>query len=124
MKELRSWKLLGSDIDGAEIEKIGVRVVAVDFEDFGDESAARPSFDVDDHVERIGDVGLNRANAKVRPDTTIATSESPRAMVLVNACCSTLTAFSQGELPVCANAGAARHKATSEERATRVERSQ
>src|SRR5438128_3924123 len=61
MKELRSWKLLGSDIDGAEIEKIGVRVVAVDFEDFGDESAARPSFDVDDHVERIGDVGLNRA---------------------------------------------------------------
>jgi predicted dithiol-disulfide oxidoreductase (DUF899 family) len=29
-------------------------------------------------------------NAKVRPATTIATSESPRAIVLVNACCRTL----------------------------------
>ena len=37
--------------------------------------------------------------AKVSPATTIATSERPRAMVLVNACCKTLTAFSQGELP-------------------------
>ena len=38
----------------------------------------------------------------------MATSESPRAMVLVNAVMSTLTAFSQGELPCCAKAGAAR----------------
>jgi len=35
--------------------------------------------------------------AKVRLDTTIATKERPRAIVLVNACCRTLTAFSQGE---------------------------
>src|SRR6202034_4698111 len=47
--------------------------------------------------------------AKVNPATTIATSERPRAMVLVKAVSRTLTAFSQGELPVaCANAGAAR----------------
>src|SRR5579871_2000858 len=46
--------------------------------------------------------------AKVRPDTTIATRDNPRAMVLVNAVSKTLTAFSQGELPVWANAGAAR----------------
>jgi len=91
--------LLRSYIDGAEIEKIGIRVVTVDFEDFGDESAARPSFDVDDDVERVADVCFNRANAKVRPDTTIATKERPRAIVLVNACCRTLTAFSQGEAP-------------------------
>src|ERR1700722_185964 len=45
--------------------------------------------------------------AKVRPDTTIATSESPRAMVLVNAVWSTLTAFSHGEVPVWAKTGAA-----------------
>src|SRR5690242_11917389 len=46
--------------------------------------------------------------AKVRPDTTMATRESPRAIVLVNACCKTFTAFSHGELPVvCAKAGAA-----------------
>jgi hypothetical protein len=43
--------LLGSDIDRVEIEEIGVRIVAVDFEDLGDESAAWPSFDVDDYVE-------------------------------------------------------------------------
>src|SRR6266568_3043918 len=50
--------------------------------------------------------------AKVRPATTMATSERPRAMVLVKACCSTLTAFSHGEVPVWPKAGAARNKAT------------
>src|ERR1700730_12004704 len=45
--------------------------------------------------------------AKVSPETTIATSESPRAMVLVKASWSTFTAFSQGEFPW-AKAGAAR----------------
>src|SRR5438132_4029984 len=50
--------------------------------------------------------------AKVRPDTTIATNERPRAIVLVNACWRTLTAFSQGEAPW-AKAGAdhSRHRA-------------
>src|SRR2546429_8014112 len=43
--------------------------------------------------------------AKVRPETTIATRDNPRAMVLVKACCRTLTAFSQGEF-AWANAGA------------------
>src|ERR1700733_16323607 len=38
-------------------------------------------------------------NANVSPETTIATSESPRAIVLVKAVISTLTAFSHGELP-------------------------
>ena len=45
--------------------------------------------------------------ANVRPDTTMATSDNPRAMVLVNACCRTPTAFSQGEVPVCAKRGTA-----------------
>src|SRR5580704_9957535 len=62
--------------------------------------------------------------AKVSPATTIATSERPRAMVLVKAVSKTLTAFSQGELPPCANAGAARNRATVEARNERVERSQ
>src|ERR1700723_1754594 len=57
--------------------------------------------------------------AKVRPATTIATSERPRAMVLVNAVIKTLTAFSQGEAP-CANAGAA--KSSVKLKATRGER--
>src|SRR5580704_8088738 len=61
--------------------------------------------------------------AKVSRVTTIATSERPRAMVLVKAVSKTLTAFSQGELPPCANTGAARNRATVEARTARVERS-
>lgn len=37
--------------------------------------------------------------AKVKPATTMDTSERPRAIVVVNACINTLTAFSQGEPP-------------------------
>src|SRR6185437_5804609 len=37
--------------------------------------------------------------AKVKPATTMETSERPRAMVVVNACIKTLTAFSHGEPP-------------------------
>src|SRR5216684_8928594 len=44
--------------------------------------------------------------AKVRPATTMATSERPRAIVLVKAVIKTLTAFSHGEVPVWAKAGA------------------
>ena len=61
MKKSHSYELLRGDIDGAEIEEIGIRVVTVDFEDFGDESAARPSFDVDDDVQRVTDVCFNGA---------------------------------------------------------------
>ncbi len=58
---------LGSDVDGAEVEKVGVGIVAVDFEDFGNESPARPSLDVNDDVERIGDVRLNRTVRQFNP---------------------------------------------------------
>src|SRR5277367_3232582 len=62
-------------------------------------------------------------NAKVRPATTMATSERPRAMVLVKACCRTLTAFSQGEAPW-AKPGAASASAAREARVTRTENQQ
>jgi hypothetical protein len=55
--------LLWCDIDSAEIEEVRVRVVAVDFEDFGNESPSRPSFDVNHDVERIADVRLNSVGA-------------------------------------------------------------
>src|ERR1700676_4453776 len=61
--------------------------------------------------------------ANVSPATTMATRERPRAMVLVNACCRTLTAFSQGEAPW-AKAGPARNRAATEARIGRVERQQ
>ena len=67
MRKRRSCVFLGSDVDGAEVEKIRVRVVAVDFENFRDESSARPSLYVDDDVERIGDVRLNRTVGQLNP---------------------------------------------------------
>jgi len=61
--------------------------------------------------------------AKVSPATTIATKDSPRAIVLVNACCRTLTAFSQGDWPLtCANAPDARIR--DGENATEADRNQ
>ena len=38
-------------IHGAVVEKISVGVVAVNFEDFGDEAASRPALDLNDDVE-------------------------------------------------------------------------
>jgi hypothetical protein len=72
-------------------------VVSVDLEDFGNVSASGPTFDLNHDVQQIGDVGLDGPKAKVNPETTIATRERPRAIVLVKACCKTPTAFSQGE---------------------------
>ena len=68
----------------AVVEFIAIGMVAVDFHDFRDEAPARATFEVHDDVHGITDIGFDCA--KVRPETTIATSESPRAMVLVNAC--------------------------------------
>ena len=61
--------------------------------------------------------------ANVSPATTIETSERPRAIVVVNACIKTLTAFSQGDAPV-AWANAAVAKISDKENATDAGRSQ
>src|SRR6266403_5811733 len=81
MKECRSYLLLGSDVHGAKIEKVGVRVVAVDFKYFGDEPPARPTFNVDDDVERIGDIGLDRTVRKLNATLQNATSKSSQALL-------------------------------------------
>src|SRR5487761_1757162 len=61
--------------------------------------------------------------AKVKPATTMETSDRPRAMVVVNACIKTLTAFSQGEPPAdWANAADAR--ISEQENVTNAGRSQ
>jgi hypothetical protein len=106
----------------AALEQVRVRIITADLEDFSDEPAAWPALQMDHHVQGIADVGLDRAKAKVRPDTTMATRESPRAIVLVNACCRTRTAFSQGEL-AWARAGAARNRAASDATTIRWNRS-
>lgn len=51
--------LLGQEY-GAVIEQIRIWVVSVDEKNFRDISSAWPALDVDHHIERIGDVGLNR----------------------------------------------------------------
>ena len=81
-----------------EVVFVPIGVVAMDFHDFGDKAPARTAFKVHDNIYAIADVCFDRANAKVSPDTTMATRDSPRAIVLVNACWRTLTAFSHGEL--------------------------
>jgi hypothetical protein len=115
--------LLGQE-HRAVVEQVCIRVVAVDEQDFGNVSAPRAALDMDDDIEGIRDVCLNSSKAKVRPATTMATSERPRAMVLVNAVIKTLTAFSQGEAPACANAGAATTRPTGDIKTTRATENQ
>ena len=50
--------LLGQEY-GVVIEQVRVRVVSVDEQDFGNVSASRTALDVDDDIERIGDVCLD-----------------------------------------------------------------
>jgi hypothetical protein len=78
----------------------------MNFDDFGDETPTWPSFKMNDDIHGVSDIGLDGAKANVNPETTMATSDNPRAIVLVKACCSTFTAFSHGEFP-CAKAGTA-----------------
>ena len=72
----RSRVLLWRDIDGAAIEEVRVGVVAVDFEDFGNEPPARSSFDVNHDVEGIADVGLDGAVRQFNPALQNAARES------------------------------------------------
>ena len=46
----------------AVVEQVGIRVVSVDQENFGDVSASRPTFDMYHHVQGVSDVRLNRAS--------------------------------------------------------------
>src|ERR1700738_1453674 len=61
MRRRCSWGFLRSGIYSAKVEQVGVGIVAVDFEDFGNESSPRPAFDLDDDVQRIADIALDRA---------------------------------------------------------------
>src|SRR5882724_2656121 len=70
MKNRGSWMLLRSDVHRAKIKEVGVWVVAIDLQDFRNEAPAGPSLDVDDDVEGIGDVCLNRIGAIYRTHWT------------------------------------------------------
>ena len=68
-------------VDRAIVEEVGVRVVAVDFEDFGDEAAARAALDVNDDIERVADVGLDGAVRKLNAALQHATREASEALL-------------------------------------------
>jgi hypothetical protein len=48
-------------VDHAVVEKIGVGVVAVDFEDFRDIAASRPAIDLNHDMEGVADIALDGA---------------------------------------------------------------
>jgi hypothetical protein len=73
--------LLWRDIDGTEIEQVRIRIVAVDFEDFGNESPARPSFDMNHDVDRIADVRFNGAVRQLNAALQNATREPRQALL-------------------------------------------
>jgi len=62
-------------------KKVGVRIVAIDFEDFGDEPPSRSSFDVDDDVEGIGDVCLDRSVRQFNSTLEHTTRESRESLL-------------------------------------------
>ena len=68
-----------SYIDRAEVEQIGVGIVTVDLQHFGDETASRATVDLHDHVQRIPDICLDGAIGQfdtALQDTTCKACES------------------------------------------------
>src|SRR5712664_1968728 len=80
MRRCCSWGFLLSDVDGAKVEQVGVGIVAVDFEDFGNESSPRPAFDLDNDVQRVPDVGLNSAVRKFHAALQNAAREASQTL--------------------------------------------
>src|SRR6185437_11404172 len=76
----RSWFGLRPLINCTVIEKIGVRVVAVDVEDFGDEPSAWPALNLNDDVKRVADIGLDGAIGKLNPALKNAARESRESL--------------------------------------------
>src|SRR6266853_6089996 len=72
--------LLGQE-DRAVVEKVRVRVVSVDQENFVNVSASRPALDVDDDIERIGDVGLDGPIREVHATLQNTTGEACEALL-------------------------------------------
>src|SRR6267378_7212496 len=60
-----SWVLPLGRVEDAIVEQIGIRVVAIDFEYFGNESPSRSSLYLDNDMERIRDVRFDGAVRQV-----------------------------------------------------------
>src|SRR5690242_10151238 len=85
MRCLCSCVLLLRQEHGAVVEQVGIGVVSVDEENFGNVSASRSALEMDNDIERIGDVGFNRAIGEVHAALQNATGE-PRQPLLSRVC--------------------------------------
>lgn len=65
----------------AIVEQVRVGVVSVDKEDSGNVSATRPTLDLNDDIERIGDVGLDRPIRELDPTLQHTTCEAREALL-------------------------------------------
>src|SRR6266851_1029432 len=80
-----SWVILLGQEHGAVVEQVRIRVVSVDQENLGNVSASWPALDMDNDIERIGNVGLNRAIGEVHTTLQNAARE-PREALLSGIC--------------------------------------
>src|SRR6516225_4197794 len=77
----RSWVILLIQKHGSVVEQVRIWLVSVDQQDFGNVPSARPSFEVDDNIEGIGNVRLHGPIREVH--TTLQnTTRKPRKSLL------------------------------------------
>jgi hypothetical protein len=55
------------NINRTEVEEIGIGIVAVDFKDFGNETAAGTTLDLNYHVQRVADICFDCGVRKLYP---------------------------------------------------------
>ena len=65
----------------AIVEEVCVGVVSIDKEDFGNVSAARPTLDLNDDIEGVGNVGLDGPIGELDPALQDTTGEAREALL-------------------------------------------
>lgn len=63
-------------VDALDVDAISLGAVAVDFEDFGDESLPWPMIQLDKEIQRIGDIALDGAIGEFDPALQNAAREA------------------------------------------------
>jgi hypothetical protein len=65
----------------AAIEEIGIRVVPVDFKDFGDKPLPRPALDMNDHIDGVADAGFDGGVGKFHSALQYTTRKSRKTLL-------------------------------------------
>src|SRR5215467_15049824 len=80
-RNARSRTIFGSHEDGPQIEPVCIGIVAVEFRDFRNEPASRPAFKVNEHVQRIANIGADGGVRNVYPAKQNAAREPREALL-------------------------------------------